>query len=56
MSSPVLTTPETVALIASLCNQLRWAYGYGRTRADHIQLALRLVELSKTLPDNGDGA
>ncbi len=56
MSNIVLSTSETVALIGALCDKLRWTYSSGGTRAEHVQTALRLVELSKTLPEAEDTA
>ncbi len=51
-----LSTNEKVALIGALCDQLRWCYGHGGSRADHIALAERLVEIAQTLPNDGDAA
>lgn len=51
-----LSTPEKVALIGSLSDKLKWLHGYGGGRAEHVQTALRLVEICKLLPEGGDAA
>jgi hypothetical protein len=57
MSDIKLTTPEKYALIGALCDKLKWLYGYGCNRAEHMETAGRLLELTESLPDDApDGA
>jgi hypothetical protein len=56
MSDIKLTTPEKYALIGALCDKLKWLYGYGGNRAEHMETAGRLLELAESLPDDSDGA
>lgn len=51
-----LSTPEKYALVDALCTKLRFLHGYGGTRADHVEVARRLVELCESLPGDSDGA
>jgi hypothetical protein len=51
-----LTTPEKYTLISALCDKLKWERGYGATRADMLQTAVRITELVESLPDDGDAA
>lgn len=52
----VLDTSERVVLIGALCDKLKWGYSHGFTRAEHLQIALRLKELCQSLPEEGDSA
>lgn len=50
----IIDTQEKITLIGALCDRLKWTYT--GTRADRVQIAFRIVELCKSLPDDGDGA
>lgn len=52
-----LTTPEKYLLIERLAEKLKYLRGYvDGDRAEHIKVATRLLELAKSLPDDGDTA
>lgn len=55
MTEIVLDAKEKYTLIGALCDKLKWQYSYGGTRADHLQLARRLVEICEALPEEVDG-
>lgn len=56
MTDIVLNTSEKYTLIGAMSDKLRWLYSVGGTRADHLQVAKRLVEICESLPDDFDGA
>ena len=51
-----LTKLERYTLIGVLCDKLKWLHDHGGTRADHIAAATRILEIAKSIPDDGDAA
>lgn len=51
-----LNTLEKYALLGALCDKLKWGHDHGYTRADHLGIALRLVDIVRSLPEDGDAA
>lgn len=52
-----LTTPEKYLLIERLAEQLKYLRGYrDGDKAEHVKIAKRLLELSRSLPDDSDAA
>jgi hypothetical protein len=51
-----LTTPERHMLIDALAAKLQGLHSVGGTRADYVETAVRILELAKSLPDDGDAA
>ena len=51
-----LTKLERYTLIGVLCDKLKWLHDHGGTRVDHIAAAMRILEIAKSIPDDGDSA
>lgn len=51
-----LTALERYTLIGALCDKLKWLHDHGGTRADHVGLATRILEIARSLPYDGDAA